>query len=332
MMWQRWEPRRLCLATVVTLLSGSLGVLAPTEPRCIPVPVECAGSPCGDSSCPEGMTYVPEGSFPMGSPDGEADPPWGTHSGERPQHTVHVPAFCIDRHEVTAGEYVAFLVESGSSRCGDWRCVEGLDDPDTGDFYWHPQLGWDDQWAVQNACQLEPGGMLHGSCADHAVNYVMWTGADEYCRWRGYRLPTEAEWERAAKGDSHRVYVWGDEPPWPGVANCNESLCADGYESTAPVGSFASDVSPFGCMDMTGNVLEWVEDDYHRGYEGAPTDGSAWIDSPRSNERSFRGASWSWIGDHASDLRTSLRGYGSVSYTTEINGFRCAATILGQGR
>ena len=304
----------------------SLASLAQSGSRCQPVPVECSSEGCHAGTCPDGMEYVPEGSFPMGSPVGEGDTYWYTYTNERPQHTVHVPAYCIDRHEVTAGAYVEFLLERASNRCGDSWCVEGLAD-DEANYYWHPQLGWIQQWAVQNACQVEPGGTHDGSCADHAVNYVTWAGAHEYCRWRGYRLPTEAEWERAAKGDSHRVYVWGDEPPWPGVASCDEGTCADGYEMTAPVGSFPSDVSPFGCMDMAGNVSEWVEDDFHLGYEGAPTDGSAWVDSPRSVQRSRRSDSWRFYGEQARRLRTSFRAGGSFNVGTEYCGFRCAATV-----
>ena len=322
--------RSLVLVGVLSVCASVL--LAGDELTCRPVPVECLDGECPPAEdCPVGMVHVPAGSFPMGSPDGEADEPGLTHTGERPQHMVDVPAYCIDRHEVAAEEYVEFLLERASNRCGDSWCVEGLAN-DEGNYYWHPQLGWIQQWAVQDACQVEPGGTHHSSCAAHAVNYVTWAGADEYCRWRGYRLPTEAEWEYAAKSDSHRAYVWGDEPPWRGVTNCSEGTCADGYEMTAPVGSFPSDVSPFGCMDMTGNVEEWVEDDHHGGYEGAPTDGSAWIDSPRSWVRVLRGASWSWIGSRASHLRTSFRGDGSVSYATEIDGFRCATTAPGQDR
>jgi formylglycine-generating enzyme required for sulfatase activity len=155
------------------------------------------------------------------------------------------------------------------------------------------------------------------------VIYVSWQDAVEYAKWlsaqtgRRYRLPTEAEWECAARGGKETVYWWGND--WvKGSANCIG--CGSKWDKrTAPVGSFQP--NPFGLYDTAGNVWEWVEDCWHDNYSGAPTDGSAWISGGNCARRVIRGGSWN---NPSKDLRSSNR---SSYYLDNRNfniGFRLA--------
>jgi formylglycine-generating enzyme required for sulfatase activity len=160
-------------------------------------------------------------------------------------HTVYLDAFYIDRTEVTNADFAKFLEEPGYQTVGEGAFGEG---------WWAYAEGKD----------------------NHPRDLVRWNGADAYCRWAGKRLPTEAEWEKAAWGTDGRTYPWGndfdchrgnfddeqriDDYVVPGGPNC------DGYVGTAPVGSYPAGASPYGSLDMAGNVSEWVADAYDSGY------------------------------------------------------------------
>jgi formylglycine-generating enzyme required for sulfatase activity len=162
--------------------------------------------------------------------------------GARRIYETKLGAFCIDRTEVTVAAY---------KRCVDaGKCSAPYSgDPD--------DLSWVDQ-----ACnQLLPDRL------EHPVNCVDWKQAQDYCRWAGKRLPTEEEWELAAGRLDGRKFAWGDAPPGPDKANLRGGdgdperplyAAMDGWQFTAPVGSFAKDTSPFGLADMGGNVSEWT--------------------------------------------------------------------------
>jgi formylglycine-generating enzyme required for sulfatase activity len=206
------------------------------------------------SQCPQ-MVMVPAGHFAMGSLTTEAS----ADSDEFPQHEVMIAApFALSKFEVTFG---------------DWdTCYE---------------LG---------GCRIRPDDYGWGR-GDRPVIGVDWYDAQQYVAWlskqtgKTYRLPSEAEWEYAARAGTTTAYSWGDEvkPSGKVMANCYDCGSAWDDKETAPVGSFAP--NGFGLNDMLGNVWEWVEDCYHDSYEQAPADGSAWS-SPDCRERVSRGGSW----------------------------------------
>lgn len=250
-----------------------------TQNVCDCVPPNCCGpSPTGKGG---DMCDVPASAFMMGC-NSAVDT--GCSSNEIPYHNVTVPAFKIDKYEVTASEYKACVTASG--------CTAG----NTG-----------------NDCNYNKSGK-----ENHPINCVDWTQAKAYCTWAGKRLPTEAEWEKAARGTDGRKYPWGND-----ALDCNRAVhsASPCYSpGTAVVGSKPTGASPYGAMDMAGNAWEWVEDWYHTTYTGAPTDGSAWL-TPTGTTRVGRGGSWT--SGSANYLRVSGRGGGPTDWDIG-SGFRCA--------
>lgn len=172
--------------------------------------------PVPPSPSPPGMVLIPAGAFPMGS---VANPrlSWFEQGvDEVPRHLVTVAAFWIDRYEVTESAYTAFVRETGHRA---------------------PRL-WSDGRPRRD---------------DHPVIDVSWDDADAFCRWAGKRLPSEVEWEKAARGPDGRRWPWGSEYQ-KGLANLQDV----GRGGTEPVGSRPEDVSPYGVYDMAGNVMEWT--------------------------------------------------------------------------
>ncbi|NPV74801.1 MAG: SUMF1/EgtB/PvdO family nonheme iron enzyme [Anaerolineae bacterium] len=223
------------------------------------------------------QVYIPAGNFQMGrSASGDE------LSDDQPQHTVWLDAFWIGLTPATNAAY-SLCVASGDCKppCS----------PETNPHYYDPVY------------------------ASHPVVYVTWQAAQDYCRWAGGRLPTEAEWERAAGGDGWREYPWGEADPAENLANLG------GFnESTMPVGSFPEGASPFGVLDMGGNVREWTADwyapDYYPVSPAANPQGP-----PTGTERVLRGASWNdpWY------YAKLTRRYAHAPDSAGANrGFRCA--------
>jgi formylglycine-generating enzyme required for sulfatase activity len=229
------------------------------------------------------MVVVPSGTFMMGSAESEE----GRSGDEGPQHTVTIAKpFAVGKTEVTFAEWDA-CVSAGA-------CVKASDN------------GW-------------------GRGNQPVIN-VSWDDAKEYVAWlsritgKEYRLLSEAEWEYAARAGTTTAYSWGDEIG-KGNANCDGCGSQWDKEQTAPVGSFKTNA--FGLHDMHGNASEWVEDTWHASYEGAPADGTAWLQGGES-WRVVRGGSW---GGYPQGLRAADRDSGNTDYHDSSIGFRLARTL-----
>ncbi len=175
------------------------------------------------------MVLVPAGPFPMGVPTGDRD----GGRDEYPRHEVYLDAYYLDRFEVTNGRYLEFVRATGH------RTPQNVKDPSR---------------------NLWQGGLMPESVSDRPVINVDWADADAYCHWAGRRLPTEAEWEKAARGTDDRRFPWGNVEPTPKHLNYNQRWI--GEKTLMPVGSYEAGKSPFGAYDMAGNVWEWVADWY----------------------------------------------------------------------
>jgi len=235
----------------------------------------------------EGMAYIPAGKFTMGGDDGDRD--------ERPAQEIHVDAFYIDRTEVTNREYQKFIDATGHRV---------------------PLAAM----KVHLPCEWVDGRYPEGR-GDHPVVLVSWEDAIAYALWAGKRLPTEAEWEKAARGTDGRKYPWGNE--WD-PARCNSSH--SDTRDTTPVGSYPSGASPYGCLDMAGNLQEWCLDIYQKFYypvmpafnPQGPEDGVCMV---------VRDGSWG----HR-DVRSANRTRIIPPHRLTTIGFRCALSAPGQTR
>jgi formylglycine-generating enzyme required for sulfatase activity len=197
------------------------------------------------------MLYVPGGTFQMGSAEGRSD--------EQPVHTVTLDGFWIDETEVTNAQYARCVAAGMCSPPSELRSR-------TRDSYYG-----DSQYD------------------DYPVIWVSWDDATTYCQWAGGRLPTEAEWENAARGPDGRVYPWGNDPPNDTLANY-----ALNVGDTTTVGSYPEGQSWVGAMDMAGNVLEWVND-WYGSYPSEPRLNPI---GPASGQvRVLRGGSWPGSGE-----------------------------------
>lgn len=261
------------------------------------------------------MLQIPGGPYPLGSEQGLAD--------ERPAHTVELKAFAIDRFEVTNAEFLVFLEAVLAEGAHDVRLVgdriagadaallmENTRAPDARTLV---ALNDDEsRIAVKNGrLYVQPG------YERHPVNEVTWNGARRYCAWRGARLPTEAEWEAAARGGEGRAYPWGNQPP-----SAERAVYARRSNETGAVGERAAGATPQGVHDLAGNVAEWTSSLY-RPYPYRADDGRE--DPQAPGERVTRG------GDHVFDstpdrLRSTFRaGFSRAPWVGHRHiGFRCA--------
>lgn len=236
------------------------------------------------SGCPT-MVIIPAGNFYMGSAATEA----GHTKDESPVHQVIVATFALSRTEITRGQFSEFVKETGYN---------------TGDQCWTIDDG---KYQQRNA---NWGKISYLQNNRHPVVCMSWSDATAYTEWlsgktgKVYRLPTEAEWEYAARGKTRTARYWGESPDkacqYANVADTTAQKlikpaatwqvhkCVDGFAYTAPAGSFKANA--FGLQDMLGNVWEWVDDSYHVSYQGAPANASAWDGDGK--KRVLRGGSW----------------------------------------
>ena len=243
----------------------------------------------------EEMVLVPAGPFRMGTEQGAGD--------ERPERTVFVSAFQIDRYEVTVAEY--------ESCVHDRSCSEPYSGPEAYRLHFEGDFT---NWG-------KPERALH------PVNAVTWFQANTYCRWANKRLPTEAEWEKAARGTEGQRYPWGDEDPDCGWIVMDDGGDGCGQESTWPVGSKLRGASPYGVLDMSGNVWEWVADWWSRDYYVAgPTRDPLNNESGEDGLKVLRGGSLADQNPHI-HLATNRLAYGPKSRFDYTIGFRCARSL-----
>jgi eukaryotic-like serine/threonine-protein kinase len=226
------------------------------------------------------MVFVPAGEFWMGSSEEDL----AAKGDEKPQHKVYLDAFWIDRTEVTIAMYNQCV------HAGTCQYPYGTSADEIHSFYQNPEN------------------------ADYPIN-TTWTDAGTYCRWAGRHLPSEAEWEKAARGTDGRLYPWGNTPPGPDLLNFNSLL-----GSTTRVGSYPGGASPYGALDMAGNLWEWVTDWYDHAY---------YVNSPSSNPtgpapqayRACRGGSWN---SSAKVVRAATRGNQDPGQCDGLVGIRCS--------
>jgi len=243
------------------------------------------------------MVWVPAGEFTMGSLEGEGD------QEEHPQHTVMLSGFWLDKTEVTNEQYGKFV--AWMKRTGDHsKCFK--EEPAGKD---HTPLRWTDE------ASMSMRGMRTGP--KQPVVGVDWYDAYAYAAWASKRLPTEAQWEKAARGTDGRRYPWGDD--WDG-SKCNSS--ESGKRIAVDVGSYPEGRSPHGCLDMAGNVWEWCADwDGPGYYKLSPRENPT--GSANGSSRLLRGGSWS---NSPFYCRSACRfGLDPVNGVTTA-GFRCART------
>ncbi len=195
------------------------------------------------SEPPKGMVLVPAGEFTMGTDESQAPP------NQQPARKVHVDAFYIDKQEVTNAQFEAFIQADGYNKRKYWTKA-GWDFIQKKRFYYvHPGK---QTYRVDKP--LAFGRNSVSTAPDHPVIGVSWYEAAAYAKWAGKRLPTEAEWEKAARGTDARLYPWGNE------FDFSKLNYFPHHQKLLPVGSFPTGASPYGALDMAGSVAEWCAD------------------------------------------------------------------------
>lgn len=268
------------------------------------------------TDCPE-MIPIPGGNFEMGSPNFEA----GRRDDEGPIRRVSIGPFALGKYAVTRGQFAVFVSETGydaGEKC--WTVEDGTAEVRSGRSWRNPGFQQDNS---------------------HPIVCVSWDDATAYAQWlsrktgKTYRMPSEAEWEYAARAGTTTVRYWGDSADQacvyanvmdttgksqvPGVTW--EVSCTDGHGYTAPVGSFKPNA--FGLYDMLGNVWQWTQDCWHDNYDGAPTDGSAWSGGD-CERHAVRGGSWLL---RPVSVRAAARSGSNTTGRSRSLGFRLARTL-----
>lgn len=257
------------------------------------------------------QVYVPSGLFIMGNNEGRSD--------QSQEHTLYLDAYWIDQTEVTNEQFAFFVTTTGYKTTAEQE----------GNAWTWTSNGWN---YTDGANWRHPQGIgsnLDG-LEDHPTVQVSWDDAVAYCQWAGRRLPTEAEWEKAARGINAGMYPWGnqfdcrkgnfDDEKVVDIYVIPGGEACDGYVFTSPVGNFLTGASPYGALDMVGNVWEWVADWYNTDY---------YQNSPLENppgpalgvSRVLRGGSWNYYEDF---INVTARHSNDPAYRINDIGFRCA--------
>jgi formylglycine-generating enzyme required for sulfatase activity len=243
-------------------------------------PAESNAGDLSNSRDPVEMIQIPSGTFLMGSGIDEG------RSDERPQKPIYLDSYYIDAFEVTNKRYLGFIQKTGRNEPPNPYSAKKLSE----------EIDVDSKPVVQ----------------------VTWYDAVDYCRWAGKRLPTEAEWEKAARGVKGAAFPWGKESPSTHKINFEKNW--NGIHTLWPVGSHSKTDSPFGVHDMAGNVREWVRDWYAPDYyQTGPTRNP--LGPKQGILKVIKGGSWH---SFKGDIRPASRGKGGFALKTDGIGFRCA--------
>ncbi|MEZ4301908.1 MAG: SUMF1/EgtB/PvdO family nonheme iron enzyme [Polyangiaceae bacterium] len=307
--------------------AGSGAAMSATAPASASAPAPASASasasaaPARLTECPKGMVLVPGGKFYMGS-DEQTFKLW------TPAHKVTLDTFCIDIYEVTAEAYKAC---SDKGECKRPAPVPDYPKSDSTSEADHTKA----KTALAEMCNFGKPGR-----EKHPINCVSWSMADEYCRVNDRRLPTEAEWELAARSHDGRKFPWGDDPVREGHMNaCGKECNAwekahglkltpamydidDGYPGTAPVGSFPEGKTKYGAYDVVGNVWEWTAD-WFETYK--PDEQINPKGAPAGNKKAIRGGGWN--GGVPLWLNPAFRYHQLATATAPGIGFRCARSL-----
>jgi formylglycine-generating enzyme required for sulfatase activity len=246
-----------------------------------------AAPPASKELDPVPMVTIPAGEFLMGNPEGKG------RTDEWPQRSVYLDEFAIDQVEVTNERYLVFVKTTGHRSPPN-------------------PYGTGPLLSVKGVEQLP-------------VVQTTWYDAKAYCGWAKKRLPTEAEWEKAARGTDGRLFPWGNEPATSKRANFDREW--EEERTLHPVGSLPDGDSPYGVKDLSGNAREWVQDWYDADYYQLAPDRNPQGPEKRGVVRSIRGGSWH---SPISDITTTARGRGGFALQTHGTGFRCARSLADQ--
>jgi formylglycine-generating enzyme required for sulfatase activity len=280
------------------------------------------------------MVYIPAGEFIMGT-DASNNEAWcydpyimsfTLSCNQSPSHTVSLDAFWIDQTEVTFAQYAQCLLDGACSvtetqrvHCGQFKYCDVPITPEEQANFLEPGFQTTRfAYARGGAVINDPTIYVKKEFADYPVIDVTWEDAQKYCQWAGGRLPTEAEWEKAARGTDGKDYPWGDAEFVKG-----DAVLFQPVDRTTAVGSHPKDASPYGVFDMAGNVAEWVADFYADDY---------YSESPSSNpmgpeegmKRVLRGGSWMSAPEMG---RTTTRGGNNPAAYDLLYGFRCVQDV-----
>jgi formylglycine-generating enzyme required for sulfatase activity len=283
-----------------------------------------------EAKCPEGTTLVPGGKFFMGSDD-TAYPLW------QPSHKVTLSSFCVDVTEVTSESYKV-CADKGECKRADAVPDYPKSEKTT------PEQHDKNRKAYAELCNFDVDGGIKPGREQHPVNCVSWDKAHEFCKVHGKRLPTEAEWEFAARGSDGRKYPWGEQVGADGQhmnacgTECEKWETAhaiepksgkmyeedDGFPGTAPVGSFPKGVTKFGALDMVGNVWEWTDDWYASYSKDDAVDPKG---ASAGDRKAIRGGGFN--GGFAQWVNPAFRYHQLSTASSHGIGFRCVASLPG---